>query len=56
MSIKCKKCEDIVEDLSNTGEYITCKCGAVALDITEFYCRIIGESNNYEVLPHNIIN
>ena len=47
MKLKCKKCNAIIQG-DKKGTYIECKCGAVAVDETEYYIRIIGEPENYE--------
>lgn len=42
MKLKCKKCGDIIEG-DKRGTYITCKCKAIAIDETKWYCRVIGK-------------
>ena len=39
--IKCNKCGDIIESKS-THDYVTCKCGAVAVDGGHDYLRRCG--------------
>ena len=48
-TVKCNKCGSLVSG-DGRGTYITCKCGAVAVDQTEHYTRIIGNKEDYEVV------
>ena len=52
MKIKCKLCGDIIEG-DKKGHLILCECGACAIDETQYYCRILGEPNNYEKISDN---
>lgn len=47
MVIKCKNCGDVIKG-DKKGTYITCKCGMVAIDETPYYCRIIGNKDEFE--------
>ena len=47
--IKCKKCGDII-DGELKGRLIWCSCESCAIDETEYYARIIGDAENYEVV------
>ena len=47
MKIRCKLCGDIIEG-DKKGTFITCKCTAVAIDETPYYCRLIGNFEDYE--------
>ena len=47
MKIKCAKCKDVIEG-DKKGTYITCKCGAIAIDETKYYWRIIGNKEDIE--------
>lgn len=47
MKIKCNNCKDIIEG-DKKGTYKPCKCGLVAIDETPYYCRIIGNKENWE--------
>lgn len=47
MKIRCKKCKQVIEG-DKKGTYIECKCGAIAIDETEYYYRIIGEPEDIE--------
>jgi len=42
--VTCKKCGDVIFS-RYSGEYTTCKCGAISVDQTPYYTRGIG---NYE--------
>lgn len=47
MKLKCKKCNDVIEG-DKKGTYIECKCGAIAVDETEYYYRVIGNREDFE--------
>lgn len=47
--LKCNNCGDVIEG-DKKGTYITCSCKSVAIDETEYYCRIIGNLEGFEVL------
>ena len=49
MKIKCKKCGDIIEG-DRKGTLIWCSCESVGIDETEWYTRLLGDENDYEVL------
>lgn len=53
MKLKCKKCNDIIEG-DKKGTYISCKCGAVAVDETEYYYRVIGNWEDFEEILDDI--
>ena len=44
--MKCLKCGDIIEG-DKKGTYIQCSCKAIAIDQTEWYCRMIGDEKNW---------
>ena len=50
MDVKCKKCGDVLNDPLKSGKFIECKCGAVAIDFTDFYNRVIGDETDFEVI------
>ena len=52
MKIKCKKCGEVIEG-DKKGTYITCKCKAIAIDETIYYCRINGNLEDYEEIKEN---
>lgn len=45
--LKCKQCGDIIVG-DGEGTYITCKCKSIAIDETDYYCRIIGNQEDWE--------
>ena len=47
--IKCNKCGDIIESKS-THDYVTCKCGAVAVDGGHDYLRRCGHIEDWTEL------
>lgn len=47
MKIKCKHCGEVIEG-DKKGTYITCKCGKIAIDETEYYWRINGNREDFE--------
>ena len=55
MKIRCTKCKDVIEG-DKKGTYIKCKCGAIAIDETPYYWRIIGDRANFEVIEGNLDN
>ena len=46
--IRCKICNDIIESKYN-GHWMQCKCGKCYIDETEYYCRIGGDKENWEI-------
>lgn len=47
--VQCRQCEDIIYS-SYSGEYVTCKCGAISVDQTPCYSRFIGNQKDFKVL------
>ncbi len=47
--VKCKKCGDIIQSKS-VHNFVSCKCGAVAVDGGNDYLRICGEKKDYEIV------
>lgn len=47
--IKCKHCGETIEG-DKKGTYISCFCGKCAIDETEYYYRIIGNFEDYEII------
>lgn len=48
-AIKCKICGSYIR--MDTGyDYIPCACGAIAVDGGPDYVRVIGHSNDYEII------
>lgn len=53
-SAKCRKCEDVIVS-ANKHDYVSCKCGAIALDGGSWYSRNIGNPEDFEslLIPFN---
>ena len=49
MYLQCTHCDDMIHS-SYSGEYVSCKCGAIGVDQTEYYTRIIGNEGDYLVV------
>lgn len=47
--IKCKKCGDIIES-KNRHDFVSCKCGSVAVDGGNSYLKRIGNREGWEEL------
>ena len=47
--VGCNKCKDVIFSRYD-GEYVTCKCGAIAVDQTPYYTRMIGEKKDFNML------
>lgn len=47
--IKCKKCGDIIES-KNRHDFVTCKCGYVAVNSGNSYLRRTGNREDWEEL------
>ena len=45
----CKHCGDIIHG-DFKGTFIQCSCGKIAVDQTDYYCRIIGNEEDYTIL------
>lgn len=45
--IRCKKCGDVIESV-HRHDFKFCKCGAVAVDGGQDYCRRIGNMADME--------
>lgn len=50
--VYCKKCGTVLVG-DGKGTYISCPCRAVAIDETEYYCRIIGNLDNWFILDES---
>ena len=46
--IKCLKCNTIIES-DGKGKWVACKCGDCYIDETDYYCRVGGDFDKYEV-------
>lgn len=42
----CNNCEDVIYS-RREGEYVTCQCGAIAVDQTRYYMRLIGKPEDF---------
>ena len=49
VQLYCNKCCDTVHSRWS-GEFVSCKCGAIAVDQTHDYIRIIGNEGDYLVV------
>ena len=49
VQLYCNKCCDTIHS-SYSGEYVSCKCGKIAVDQTHYYTRIIGNEGDYLVV------
>ena len=47
--VKCLKCGEIIRS-KNRHDYVTCSCGAIAVDGGSWYLSRSGDLNNYEEL------
>lgn len=53
--IKCKKCGDIIESLSHY-DFRKCSCGACAVDGGDDYFRVLGNKDDFEIIPKETDN
>ena len=44
---QCLDCKDVIYS-KKSGEYTKCKCGAIAVDQTPYYTRVIGDLDKWE--------
>jgi hypothetical protein len=49
VQLYCNKCYDTVHSRWS-GDYVSCKCGAIGVDQTHHYTRIIGNEGDYLVV------
>ena len=49
MYLQCTHCDDMIHS-SYSGEYVSCKCGKIGVDQTEYYTRMIGNEGDYLVV------
>lgn len=45
--VECNKCHDIIWS-KFAGEFVSCKCGAIAVDSTPYYSRYIGNREDFK--------
>jgi len=48
IQLYCKLCCSTIYS-RYSGEYVTCKCGSIAIDQTHEYTRLIGNECDYEI-------
>lgn len=44
---ECAKCGDKIHS-RYSGEFVTCKCGAISVDSTPYYTRFIGNPQDFK--------
>jgi len=44
---RCLKCFTVIMS-TYPGQYVSCKCGAIAVDQTEYYVRLIGDMRDIQ--------
>lgn len=49
MRLKCNKCNSIIEG-DGKGTYITCECGAIAIDETKHYYKVNGNFEDFKII------
>ena len=49
MYLQCTHCDGMIHS-SYSGEYVSCKCGKIGVDQTEYYTRVIGNEGDYLVV------
>ena len=49
MYLQCTHCDDMIHS-SYSGEYVSCKCGKIGVDQTEYYTRVMGNEGDYLVV------
>lgn len=47
--VKCLSCNDIIESDGN-GKWVKCSCGKIYIDETGYYCRIGGDTSDWEII------
>jgi hypothetical protein len=45
--IICLLCKDVIYS-KYYGQFVSCKCGKLAIDESMYYCRILGNRENYD--------
>ena len=48
---QCTECHDIIYS-RYSGEFVSCTCGKIAIDQTEWYSRFIGEPECFKEVPY----
>ena len=49
IKLKCKNCGEVIVG-DGKGTFISCSCGKCAVDETEYYYRIIGNKEDWEIV------
>ena len=52
--VTCRLCEDTIKS-RYSGEFVTCKCGAISVDQTAYYSRYIGNPQDF-ISPEETID
>lgn len=47
--LQCTRCNVKIHS-SYSGEYVSCTCGKISIDQTDFYARMIGNEGDYLVV------
>lgn len=47
--LRCKKCGDVITG-DMWGTLISCNCKNISIDETDYYCRINGNADDFEIL------
>lgn len=51
--VRCRKCDDVIYS-RYSGEFVSCKCGAIFVDQTEWYGRYGGNSEDFDRMEQPI--
>jgi hypothetical protein len=46
---RCRRCQDVIYS-RYSGEFRSCRCGAIFVDQTTHYARMGGEAEDFEIL------
>jgi phage FluMu protein Com len=49
-TIRCEKCEDVLDASIGRVETLTCGCGQIQVNVLTNYITIVGEPEDYEIL------
>lgn len=50
--VRCKHCGDVIES-NGRGKWVQCSCKKVYVDETEYYCRIGGNEDDWEIVKED---
>jgi hypothetical protein len=45
--VECNKCGDKIHS-KYPGQFVSCKCGAISVDQTQYYARYIGDPKDFK--------